>query len=840
MSKFAAEIIKLNKINKISRLAILTALAIHCIPAFCAEGIEFNTDVMDVADQKNIDISQFSQAGFVMPGKYQMDIHINKQVVPDQTVEYLVPGDDPKGSKVCISPEQIPFLGLKEEVHSKLKWWNNGKCLDLASLEGMDAKGDLASNSLYLSIPQAFLEYTAPDWDPPALWDDGIAGALFDYNLNATRNNPQDGDKTTDMSGNGTAGFNMGAWRLRADWQAQKQSGSDNEQSGKAWDWSRYYAYRAVKALRSKLTVGEDYLDSDLFDNFRFAGASLKSDDNMLPPNLRGYAPEITGVAKTNAKVTVKQQGRVLYETQVAAGPFRIQDLNDAVSGKLDVTVTEQDGSVSTFQVDTANIPYLSRPGSVRFKAAVGKPNDTDHTSQGPVFGTGEFSWGINNGWSLYGGLLGSQDYNEASIGIGRDLLAFGAVSFDITRSKAKLPDEGTTSGNSYRVSYSKRFDEYDSQITFAGYRFSDKNFMSMEDYLDTRYDDADNYTDKQLYTITFNKQFRDSGISIYANYSHQTYWNSPADDRFNVSVSKYFDIASFKDISANLSLYRSLSDGVKDDTIYLSISIPLGNGASVSYNNQFNSSQNISYNKTIDNNNNYSLSAGRSSEGDASFNGFYTHNGDIAQMTGNAAYQQGQYSSVGLSLTGGMTATTKGAALHSVNSPGDTRLMVDTGGVSGVPINGISGTTKTNFFGKAVISGVNSYYRTDTSIDVSQLDDNVEAIKSVTQATLTEGAIGYRSFDVLAGEKMMAIIRLKDGSSPPFGATVYNSTQHETGIVNDNGMVYLTGMVPNTTMTVAWDGKVQCELQLPKVLRSPTDADAAANLLLPCISSVN
>ena len=47
----------------------------------------------------------------------------------------------------------------------------------------------------------------------------------------------------------------------------------------------------------------------------------------MLPPNLRGYAPEVTGVAKSNAKVIISQQGRVLYETTVAVGPFRIQDL---------------------------------------------------------------------------------------------------------------------------------------------------------------------------------------------------------------------------------------------------------------------------------------------------------------------------------------------------------------------------------------------------------------------------------------------------------------------------------------------------------------------------------
>ena len=116
-----------------------------------------------------------------------------------------------------------------------------------------------------------------------------------------------------------------------------------------------------MSALRSKLTLGEGYLDSGLFDSFRFGGLSLRSDDNMLPPNLRGYAPEVTGVAKSNAKVIISQQGRVLYETTVAAGPFRIQDLNDAVSGELNVRVEEQDGSVQEFTMNTASIPYLTR-----------------------------------------------------------------------------------------------------------------------------------------------------------------------------------------------------------------------------------------------------------------------------------------------------------------------------------------------------------------------------------------------------------------------------------------------------------------------------------------------
>ena len=58
----------------------------------------------------------------------------------------------------------------------------------------------------------------------------------------------------------------------------------------------------------------------------------------------------------------MKQQGRVIYETTVAAGPFQIRDLSNALSGKLDVEVAEQDGSVQTFQVDAASVPYLTRP----------------------------------------------------------------------------------------------------------------------------------------------------------------------------------------------------------------------------------------------------------------------------------------------------------------------------------------------------------------------------------------------------------------------------------------------------------------------------------------------
>jgi hypothetical protein len=69
--------------------------------------------------------------------------------------------------------------------------------------------------------------------------------------------------------------------------------------------------------------MGQYDLSSDLYDTFHFTGASLESDEQMLPPDLRGYAPQISGIAQTNARVTVSQNGRTLYQTSVS--PDRLQ-----------------------------------------------------------------------------------------------------------------------------------------------------------------------------------------------------------------------------------------------------------------------------------------------------------------------------------------------------------------------------------------------------------------------------------------------------------------------------------------------------------------------------------
>lgn len=794
-------------------------LAMVAERATASEDIEFNSDVLDVKDRAHVNLEQFSRPGYIMPGEYRMTVRVNDKELPEKTVRFLVHEDAPDKSLPCLSRETVEQFGLKKNALDRLSWWQERQCLDVQSLPGTAVRGDIGKGVLHVNLPHKYLEYTSDFWDPPSRWEEGLAGGLFDYNLNAQSVHTSEGQSTQSWSGNGTAGTNIGAWRFRADWQAQYNisplysSGHENQ-----WSWSRYYIYRALGHLRARLTLGEDYLASSLFDSFRFTGAGLVTDDNMLPPDLRGYAPEVSGVAKTNARVTVSQQGRVVYETNVASGPFRIQELNSAYNGKLDVKVREQDGSIQSFQVETFSSPYLTRPGLLRYKFYSGKASNSMRSGEGPAFISGEFSRGINNNWSLFGGSILAGNYNAGAVGIGRNLYDFGALSFGVTHSQARLSDKETLNGSSYRLGYSRRFQELHGQLTFAGYRFAEREFMNMSQYLNARDGDDHRGSSKGLYTVTFNKLFPSLGVSSYVNYSYQTYWNQDDSKSLTLSLARTFNTRRLRNVNLNLSAYRTDYARGSDNGLSLGISVPIGNNGRMHYENQSRRghvTHTAGYSGQFEDAS-FSLKSGFRSNGNSHGSAYLSYSGNTADMTLNASAESNQYQAVGLSLRGGATLTPQGAALHRVNSNGGSRMMVDADGVRDIPVKGNGGLTYTNRYGNAVISDISSYYRNTFEVDINRLPDNVETTRSVVQGTFTEGAIGYRKFGIVPGYKAMTTITLTEGGTPPFGAIVVNKNKVQSGIVSDSGSAWLTGLSPGSEMSVQWGGKTQCIIKLP------------------------
>ena len=807
--------------------------------AFSEEAVDFNTDFLEADSTENVDFSKFSHANYIPPGNYSLAISVNKvKISMEQSIIFFTPNYDEKISLACIMPELYEQLGLKPEWKNKVTWLLDGQCLDIRSVPEMRIQGDLAKNIVDISIPQAYMEYEDPNWDPPSRWDDGILGAFIDYNATGRVVKKQTGDKGTDsgITATGTMGTNIGAWRFRGDWQTQK--GQLNK-GGQSWSWNQLYAYRAIRSLNSRLTFGEQYLSSTLFDSIRYIGASLETNESMLPPRLQGYAPEIAGVAKTNATVIVKQDGRIIYQKEVSPGPFRIQDVNSFGGGTLDVSIQEQDGSVTNYKVETSRLGTLTRPGQLIYQFVVGKPTKNEHDTQGPAFSLGSLSWGVTNNTTVYGGVLGSSEYQNIAIGLGRDLAPFGVLSGNLSISRAEMgrtENNQILTGNSYNLTYSKQFDDINSQITFAGYRFSEKNYMSMSQFIDRRYNESTVDSGKELYTIIFGTAFPEYNTNMYLNYSHQTYWNRTSTDQYNLTVSNYFDLGKIKNLSLSLTAYKTKSDQNDDDGVYLNLNIPLNdNQASISYSGSYarnTNSHSVNYYDRINERSTYSISAGTWDKDKVTTSGMYNYDGDTAQLNLSGTYIQDNQSALSMQLKGSLTMTQEGGALHrntSIN--GGSRILLDTNGVADIPVQTGITPIRTNRYGKAVITSVMDYNRNNIRIDLNNVPDNAEAVQSTQHATLTEGAIGYRKFNVIQGEKVLGTIHLANNSYPPFGASVKNENNVEVGIVSDNGFIYLAGINPSDVLEVTWGNNSSCHIQLPEKIESGMEH----TMLLPC-----
>lgn len=134
--------------------------------------------------------------------------------------------------------------------------------------------------------------------------------------------------------------------------------------------------------------LGDTWTSGELFDSINLRGAQLESENGMYPDSLQGFAPTIHGTARSNARVSVKQNGYVIYQTYVPPGAFVINDLYPAASsGDLEVTIKESDNSQSSFIVPYAAVPMLQREGRVNYNIAVGQYQSNDNHQDNPEVG---------------------------------------------------------------------------------------------------------------------------------------------------------------------------------------------------------------------------------------------------------------------------------------------------------------------------------------------------------------------------------------------------------------------------------------------------------------------
>ena len=412
------------------------------------QNIGFSSSFLQLEDQSAVDLSRYANGASIEPGTYNAGVYVNGESVGSIDVELRERKD--KTIYPCMTDallRQIPFRyeHLPNHFFDKAR-----ECGDLTQLLP-EAVTQFDSNDMRLNIqlPQLYVSNGARGSVNPAMWDSGIPAAILGYNLNGYQST-SNGYNSKSLYAGINAGLNIGAWYFR-----HNGSYNWNENEQKKYEAINTYMQRDLPALKARALAGQANTRGDVFDTLPFTGVKLATDERMLPESQRGYAPEIRGIARTNAKVTVRQGGTVIYQTTVAPGAFLIDDLYLAgYGGDLMVTVDEADGAKQAYTVPYASVVEQLRPGATRYEIVGGKLRN-DYLSDNVALYQGTVRHGMTNWLTGYGGMQISQNY-YALLGGAAVGTTVGAFSFDMTQAKLHSGHTAKSEGQSYRLSYSE------------------------------------------------------------------------------------------------------------------------------------------------------------------------------------------------------------------------------------------------------------------------------------------------------------------------------------------------------------------------------------------------
>ncbi len=778
---------------------------------------------------QSIDLSRFETGNFLPAGVYRMDVFVNGSWVARQNIRIA---NTELGSRACLQAEQLRGWGVAEEKLSK-DTLKADQCLTLDTLLP-DAHVEVEASELqvHLSIPQAFLDRQVRGYVDPVHWDGGMAAAFLGYNVNAIQSRQQ-GREQMQYSAGLNAGLNIGDWRLRHNGnyhEARVQGGKTSS------DYSAIssYAQRDLTGLRAQLTLGEYYTPSELFDSVPFTGVQMASDDRMLPDSQRGFAPAIRGTAETNAKVTVRQDEIVLYETTVAPGPFIIDDLYSAgYNGDLEVTVEEADGREYRFTVPYAAIAQLLRPGQSRYSVSLGQYRD-DSLRSVPNFVQGTYQRGISNRWTGYLGGLFADHYLATQAGVALNT-KLGALAADITESRASdLPETQAgirrdMNGRSYRLTYSKVLDRSRTNFTLAAYRFASEGYLNFSDYARIADSTSDSigvsFRQRNRFQLNVTQPLPGDAGSFYFSGSAQNYWTSGqgSDVTFQAGYNRGF---SWGNLGLSASRTRSGTNEAQNQYL-LSLSLPLGRSNTSPYLSSMlgvqdqRTSLQTTLSGALDDERrlNYTLanSSQRDDDGHSSSNAanlqYRASSGDFSLgLNSGSGYRQLNASARGtlLAHSGGLTA---GSPLS------ETMALIEAKGAEGATV--VNNGVHLDKAGYALVTGLMPYRRNDVNLDPKGSSFDVELESTSKRVAPRYGSIVRLSYPTRKGIPVLLKVRQPDGQPIAVGAEVFDSQGKWQSLVGQGGRIFLRVAQAEGQVWVSWgkESNERCRVsyRLPK-----------------------
>ncbi|MFX2612013.1 fimbria/pilus outer membrane usher protein [Enterobacter mori] len=793
------------------------------------------------------------------PGTYVLDVYVNNRATGRRNVILTEDGPDHTLTPV-LSVNEVLAMGVKSETLSE-----SGK-IDMVPengdtplkgilnhVPGTQVHFDFSRQRLNIQIPELIMVKEMSGATDPRFWDDGITALVSGYNFSAWHSQGQDNtDTDTDsafLSLNNS--LNLGAWRLHnfSTWTRSETSGDRAENHvTEEWESVNTWADRPIPQLKGMLSAGDYYTPSDVFDSVQFRGGQLASDEEMNPDYLNDFAPVVRGTAAGNAQVIIRQNGNIVYQTTVAPGPFTITDIpSSSLNGDFLVTVREADGTERSFIQGNSSVAVMQREGQLRYAFTGGKLRDTGTGSLEPEFMQGTLIYGLPHDLTVYGGLLGSQEYQAGNIGMGALLGVAGALSVDVTQAKTDRAGitgeetDGTDKGQAWRLRYAKSLAETGSTLSVSASHYSGDYWNFSDAYaLDSENHNSTIITDDGILSVpVINDRARDDVQvsltqylgedfgSLGLNASRKTFQDLEGEQ---TSVSLNWNV-NVRGIGLGVGYQVSKwPDNEQDDErlVSLMVTLPLQqwlgtkhalySASTYTHNDSGRQTLNNTVGGSLLEGNNLSWNVGQSSirpgdeGGDNSNNGNMnlSYSGGQGRISGGYSYSPDnkQYD---LGLQGGVMLTRYGLTLSQ--TPGETMALVRAPGADDVTVRYGTGIT-TDRFGNAVVPA-QPYQRNKIDLDLLSAGENVSLSDTSRVVIPSRGAVVLAYYDTAIGYQMLMTLT-RQGKPLPFGTMVSLVQKEEkdveggratggNGIVGDAGQVWMAGMPEEGTLNVVW-----------------------------------
>jgi outer membrane usher protein len=753
----------------------------------------------------------------IVPGNYKMDVYTNNKLTGTYNVYFKGFADGT--SQPCLSPEVLESAHIKNAQSPDSSSTEDNCVLIQEAAPGGTSRTNLPQLRLDLSVPQNQIRIQPRGYVDPHELDDGASMAFINYLTNyynvsySEPTTPNQRSLWMSLSG----GMNLGSWQYR-----QLSNFTWDNQNGNRWNNIRSYVQHPLPGLNSQLMFGQLITKGRFFSGLNYRGASIATDERMLPDSMRGYAPVIRGVATTNARVSVMQNGTEIYQTTVAPGPFEITDLYPtSFSGDLDVSVTEANGSVSRFSVPFSAVPESMRPGISRFNLEMGKTQDNGDDS---FFSDVTWQHGLTNAITFNTATRIADGYQALMLG-GVYASAFGAIGADLTWSHARLPDTGYTDGWMSQLRWSKTFQPTNTTVSMAGYRYSTRGYHDLMDVLGAREAQrnnqlwvSDSWRQQSRFELTMNQSLADFG-NVFISSSTQNYRGGKSrDTQLQLGYSNSFRYG----ISINLSVGRQHTGGYQNagdmqTFTSLSLSFPLGgSGPRVP-------SLSNSWMHSTDGSDQYqsSLSGMLDTGQTTSYNLDVMRDQQYHQTTLSGGVQKRfSQATVGVSASRGndywqAAGNVQGAVVaHSGGITfgpylGDTFALVEAKGAAGAKVFN-SEHLEINDSGYALLPAITPYRYNRITLDPQDMQGDVELLDNEKQIAPIAGASAKVIFRTRNGKALLIKATRPDGSAPPAGADVLDDNNTLIGIAGQNGQIYLRTDRPKGRLTLRWGNEPQ------------------------------